>query len=77
MHLAYRSTYTEGEGKNLKHSSIWESYYCSNFYCRKDKYKRYLENCTGITGIIYNFHTKNLVSFEDNLQYIGDLPLVA
>ena len=27
-------------------------------------------------GIVYNFSNQNLVTFEDNLKYKGDLPLV-
>ena len=44
---------------------------------RKDKYRRHIQNCTGITGILYNFDTQNLITFEDNLKYKGDFPFVA
>ena len=52
-------------------------YYCSKFYDRKDKYDRHVENCTGETGTIYDFSMQNVVTFEDNLKYKGDLPLAA
>ena len=71
-HLAYRSTYKDaGE---IKHSSAWHCDYCSKHYSRKDKYERHLEHCRGMPGIVYNFDTHNLVTFDNNLKYKGDLP---
>ena len=32
-----------------------------------------MENCSGVPGVIYNFHTQSLISFEDNLHAKGDL----
>ena len=32
--------------------------------------------CSGVPGIIYNFNNQNLVSFEDDFGYKGDLPVV-
>ena len=36
-----------------------------------------MEHCSGILGIVYSFNNKNLVTFEDNLGYKGNLPVVA
>ena len=38
--------------------------------------KRHIENCAGVPGIIYNFNTKNLISFQDNFNAKDDLPFV-
>ena len=35
-----------------------------------------MENCLGVPGVIYNFNTQSLVSFEDNFHAKGDLPFV-
>ena len=35
-----------------------------------------MEHCFGVPGIVYNFNSQNLVTFEDNLGYKGDLPVV-
>ena len=32
-----------------------------------------MENCSEVPGVIYNFHTQSLISFEDNLHAKGDL----
>ena len=75
MHLAYRGTFNDGD--KIKYSTARQCYYCSNFYGRKDKYERHIENCTGQPGIIYDLSVQNLVTFEDNLKHKGDLPLTA
>ena len=36
-----------------------------------------MQHCSGVPGIVYNFNNQNLVTFEDNLGYKGDLPVVA
>ena len=45
-------------------------------FARPDKHKRHMEICAGIPGIVYNFNYQNLVTFEENLKYKGDLPMV-
>ena len=35
-----------------------------------------MENCSGVPGVIYNFNTQSLISFEDNFHAKGDLPFV-
>ena len=40
------------------------------------KKNKHIECCSRIPGIVYNFNNKNLISFEDNIIYKGDLPLV-
>ena len=43
---------------------------------RKESQKRHMENCSGVPGVIYNFNTQSLISFEDNFHAKGDLPFV-
>ena len=38
--------------------------------------KRHIENCAGVPGVIYNFNTKNLISFQDNFNAKDDFPFV-
>ena len=71
----FRNTCNKGD--KLTHSFAHQCYYCSKFFAHPDKHKQHMEHCSGIPGIIYNFNNQNLVSFEHNLGYKGDLPLVA
>ena len=59
------------------HSSAFQCYYCNNVYGAKLKSDKHIENCSGIPGIVYNYNTQNVVSFEENIGYKGDLPLAA
>ena len=43
---------------------------------KKDRHKRHIENFAGVPGVIYNFNTKNLISFQVNFNAKGDLPFV-
>ena len=69
-----RSLYSVG-GK-IKHGKAWQCYYCSNYYGAKGKYDRQIQYCNGKPGFIYNFDTKNFVTFEENLKNKGNLPFL-
>ena len=43
---------------------------------REERQKRHTESCLGVLGVIYNFNTKTLISFQDNFNSKGDLPFV-
>ena len=64
------------QGDKLSHGFPNESYYCGKFFAWADKHKRHVDNCSDIPGIVYNFNNQNLVNFEDNLKYKGDLPML-
>ena len=78
LHLAYRTSYNETKKwETLKHSCAFQCYYCSKFYTRKGKLDIHMKNCTGKPGFIYNFQTRNLLTFEENLKFKRDVPLTA
>ena len=60
----------------MLHGFAFECYFCGKVFARADRQKRHVENCSGIPGIVYNFSNQNLVTFEDNLKYKGDLQMV-
>ena len=75
MNMAFRSSFSEGT--KIRHGAASQCYFCSNYYGRKDKYDCHVENCAGRPGYVYNFNTQSLLTFEENLKYKGDIPLVA
>ena len=78
LNFGFCGKYIEGDNVNkVRFCTAFQCYYCSNYYDRKDKYDRDIENCTGQPGIIYNFNTQNLITFENDFKYNGDIPLVA
>ena len=68
---------TCGKGEKVSHGFAYQCYYRGKFFARLDKQKRHMEHCSGVLGIVYNFNNQNLVTFEDNLGYKGNLPVVA
>ena len=79
-HLAYRKTFKEASA--VKHSRAFKGYYCSNYYTKKTKtkqnnYEKHIKSCSGVPGILYNFNTENVVSFEDILKCKDGLLFVA
>ena len=72
---AYHNFYSGGD--KTKHGfGSYECYYCRKFFLRQDRHKRHVENYAGIPGIVYNFKTKNLITFQDNFDAKGNLPFV-
>ena len=78
LHLAYRATYNETKiWEKLKNTCAFQCYFCSKFYTRKYKLVLHMKNCTGKPGFIYNFQTRNLLTFEENIKFKRDVPLTA
>ena len=53
---------------------MYECYYCNKFFRRKSKAENHLKVCSGKPGIVYNFCSQTLTSFEDNFKSKGDVP---
>ena len=70
---AYTALYSEGL-KTRRSFTIYECYYCNKFFRGKNRRKHHLKVCSGKPGIVYNFCSQTLTSFEDNFSSKGDLP---
>ena len=71
---AYTALYSEGL-KTRRSFTIYECYYCNKFFRGKNKREYHLKVCSGKPGVVYNFCSQTLTSFEDNFSSKGDLPL--
>ena len=76
LNFGFRGTYREGNGEKIKLCTACQCDFCSNYYSRKDKYDCHIENSAGQPGFAYNFNTEYLLTFEENMKYEGDIPLV-
>ena len=70
---AYTALYSEGE-KIRRALTLYECYYCNKFFRQKGKAEIHLKVCSGKPGIVYNFCSQTLTSFEDNFKSKGDVP---
>ena len=62
---AYTTFYSRSNRTNLARANFcYECYYCHKFFIRKKRHKRHIENCSGIPGVVYNFNTQNLISYQ-------------
>ena len=77
IHLAYRSyirRYIKGEEK-VGHPTIIQCHYCENFFAKSnEKIKKHTQVCAAKEGITYCFNSGEIISFQDNLEYLGDIP---
>ena len=75
LNLAFRTSFSEGA--KIKYITAWQCYFCSKYFGMKDRSDQHFENCSGRHGYVYNFNTENMLTFEENLKYKGDIPLIA
>ena len=75
IHVAYRLKYSKGV-KGIETLHAFECYSCHKFHTTKSNFEKHLVNCAQSESIVYKVDNKSLVSFEDNYQYLGDLPFV-
>ena len=71
---AYRAIVAQ-KGKITRAGYAFECFYCFRYFLRQDRWKKHINICSGIPGIVYNFNTQNLVTFEDNLKHKSDIPI--
>ena len=73
--LAYRA---RAPKKNKMVNNVpHECYYCVSFFASKQTFETHIKSCSGKPGMVYSFNIQNIVTFEENLKYMGDLPFSA
>ena len=76
LHLAYKAVYNEtAKWDKLKSACAFQCYFCGKFWTRQAKLATHMKNCTGKPGFVYNFQTRNLLTFEENIKFKRDVPL--
>ena len=63
INLVYRTSFSKIQ--KIRHGTAFQCYFCSNYYGRKDKFDRHIENCTGRPGFVYNFNIQSLLTSEE------------
>ena len=76
LHLAYKAVYNEKAiWQKTRTSSAFQCYFCGKFCVCKIKLDQHMKNCVGKPGFVYNFQTRNLLTFEENIKFKRDVPL--
>ena len=68
-----RAVYNNSQGLHTA-NTLYECYYCDDFFLIKSKFEKHIRICGKKTGVLYDFNLQNIVTFEDNLKYKGDIP---
>ena len=77
VHSAYRSDIGHfDKGKELiSNRIVRQCYYCQNFFAKtKEHMKKHLSVCRLKEGITYAFDNDQILNYQDNFKYLGDLP---
>ena len=78
LHLAFKAVYNETlDWQKTKSCCAFECYFCGKFWVRKVKRDSHLKHCVGQPGFVYNFQTRNLLTYEENIKFKRDVPLTA
>ena len=76
LHLAYKAVYNQTtKWDKLTSSCAFQCYFCGKFWTRQTKLATHMKNCLGKPGFVYNFQTRNLLTFEENIKFKRDVPL--
>ena len=76
LHLAYKAVYNQTtKWDKLSTGCAFQCYFCGKFLTRKIKSEIHMKNCVGKPGFVYNFQTRNLLTFEENIKFKRDVPL--
>ena len=70
---AYRAVYLRSSELTTA-NTLYECFYCNEFWTVKSRYEKHLRTCGKKPGVVYDFNLKNIVTFEDNFKYRGDVP---
>ena len=71
---AFTALYDSGKRKDARALLVYECYYCSKFFKSKPKRENHLKICSGKPGVVYNFCSRTITSFEENYKLKGDTP---
>ena len=78
LHLAYKASYNETlEWEKLRSGYAFQCYFCGKFWTRQHRIDKHMKHCVGKTGFVYNFQTRNLLTYEENIKLKRDVPLTA
>ena len=77
IHLVYRSYIRKRfKGKEkVGHPTVRQCHCCEIFFAKsKENMKNHIQVCAAKEGITYSFNKGEIISFQDNFKYLGDVP---
>ena len=62
-----------GKNKQIEHTKAYQCYEWFQLFAVKKRFASHLIVCLSMLDMLYKFENQNLVTFEDDLKYLGDL----
>ena len=80
IHLAYRShirLFKKGVEK-VCNRTVRQCHYCDNFFAKtEEKMNHHISVCSAKEGFNYSFDNAEIIDYQDNYKYMGDIPFSA
>ena len=79
IHLAYRSYVGQFDKGNKKiiYRTVRQCYCWQNFFAKnEEQMNKHVSICGAREGIIYAFENGQILNYQDNFKYLGDLPFM-
>lgn len=55
--------------------SVRQCHYCNHFFAKsEDRMKHHISVCSAKEGIIYSFDNAQIIDYQDNYKYMGEVP---
>ena len=55
--------------------TVRQCHYCRNYFAKTEqKMKEHISVCSAKEGITYSFDNSQIIDYQDNYKYMGDLP---
>ena len=77
IQLAYRSYIGKFEKRQEKviNRTVRQCHYCQNYFAKNyEQMQKHLSICAAKEGMAYSFDNAQIIGYQDNCKYIGDLP---
>ena len=73
MRNAYRVVRSKGK-RSLEATTAEQCYVCDKFFIQRKSLENHLKFCSSMPGLVYKFQNQNIISFEDNVKFMGEFP---
>ena len=77
IQLSYRCYigFTKEGAEKIIIRTVRQCHYCCNYFAKAEqKMKEHISVCSAKEGIIYSFDNSQIIDYQDNYKYMGDLP---
>ena len=61
--------------EKIYNRTVRQCHYCNNVFAKtKGNMKKHISACSDKEGITYSFDNSQIIDYQDNYNYMGDLP---